>query len=175
VATTANERELLWRGRKGAIGALGSLMPNYYILDGVVPRSKLVEVMDGVTSVGEQYGFAIANVFHAGDGNLHPCILFDERVAGAKERVLEAGAAVMKLCVDAGGALTGEHGIGFEKQRFMPWLYSELDLENMARVRDVFGNAGQFNPCKILPGGTGCGEMASQAAAMRAAGPDAYV
>ena len=114
-------------------------------------------------------------MFHAGDGNLHPLVLFDERVPGAKERVLAAGGEIMKACVDAGGALSGEHGIGAEKRMFMPWLYNETDIENMERVRLVFGNAGQFNPCKLLPTGTGCGEMAHQAAAIRAAGPDAYV
>ncbi len=174
-ARDARERDLLWKGRKGAIGALGRIAPNYYILDGVVPRSRLVDVMAGVTRVGEAYGLAIANVFHAGDGNLHPCIVFDEREPGATARVLEAGAAIMRICVDAGGSLTGEHGIGFEKQSFMPWLYSELDLENMERVRAVFGNAGAFNPCKILPNGAGCGEMAHHEAALRAAGPEAYV
>ncbi len=175
VAADAGERELLWLGRKGAIGALGRLAPNYYILDGVVPRSKLVEVMGKVAAVGEKYGLQVANVFHAGDGNLHPNILFDDRVPGARERVLEAGGEIMRACVDAGGALTGEHGVGYEKQRFMPWLYNETDLDNMERLRPVFGNDGRFNPCKILPTGTGCGEMAQQAAALKAAGPDAYV
>lgn len=175
IAADVRERELLWKGRKGAIGALGRLAPNYYILDGVVPRSKLVEVMGKVAAISEQYGLQVANVFHAGDGNLHPNILFDDRVPGARERVLEAGGEIMRACVDAGGALTGEHGVGYEKQRFMPWLYSETDLENMERLRPVFGNDGRFNPCKILPAGTGCGEMAQQAAALKAAGPDAYV
>ncbi|MBK9612261.1 FAD-linked oxidase C-terminal domain-containing protein [Candidatus Amarobacter glycogenicus] len=175
LASTQRERELLWRGRKGAIPSLGRLAPNYYILDGVVPRSKLVDVMEVVSAVSERYGIPIANVFHAGDGNLHPLVLFDERVPGAKERVLAAGGEIMKACVDAGGALSGEHGIGAEKRMFMPWLYNETDIENMERVRLVFGNAGQFNPCKLLPTGTGCGEMAHQAAAIRAAGPDAYV
>jgi len=175
LASTQKERELLWKGRKGAIPALGRLAPNYYILDGVVPRSKLVEVMGVVNEVSERYGIPIANVFHAGDGNLHPLVLFDERVPGATARVLEAGGEIMKACVDAGGALSGEHGIGAEKRMFMPWLYNELDIENMERLRAVFGNEGQFNPCKLLPTGTGCGEMAHQAAAIRAAGPDAYV
>ncbi|MFN0146680.1 MAG: FAD-linked oxidase C-terminal domain-containing protein [Dehalococcoidia bacterium] len=169
------ERELLWRGRKGAIGALGHIAPNYYLLDGVIPRSRLGEVMAKVASIAEAYGFPVANMFHAGDGNLHPALIFDERVPGAKERVLEAGAEIMRVCIDVGGALTGEHGVGYEKQRFMPWLYNEGDLENMERVRPVFGNAGRFNPCKILPAGTGCGETAHQEAAIRAAGPDAYV
>jgi len=174
-ARDAAEREDLWRGRKGAIGALGRHRPNYYILDGVVPRSRLVEVMTTVGEIGERYGLPIANVFHAGDGNLHPCVLFDERVPGESERVLEAGAEIMRVCLDAGGSLSGEHGIGFEKQRFMPWLYNELDLEHMGRLRDIFGNSGQFNPCKLLPSGTNCGEMTRNEAAVRAAGPDAYV
>ena len=175
LASTQKERELLWKGRKGAIPSLGRLAPNYYILDGVVPRSKLVEVMETVRDVSDRYGIPIANVFHAGDGNLHPLVLFDERVPGATARVLEAGGEIMKACVDAGGALSGEHGIGAEKRQFMPWLYNETDIENMERLRAVFGNVGQFNPCKLLPTGTGCGEMAHQAAAVRAAGPEAYV
>lgn len=174
-ATEPAERELLWKGRKGAIGALGRIAPNYYLLDGVVPRSRLVETMGDVARISEGYGFPVANVFHAGDGNLHPCLLFDEREEGATARVLEAGGEIMRVCVDAGGALTGEHGVGYEKHRFMPWLYSETDLENMRRVRGVFGNEGAFNPCKVLPEGTGCGEMAHQKGALAAAGPDAYV
>jgi len=175
LASSQKEREALWRGRKGAIPALGRLAPNYYILDGVVPRSKLVDVMRVVTEVSERYDIPIANVFHAGDGNLHPLVLFDERIPGATARVLQAGGEIMKACVDAGGALSGEHGIGAEKRHFMPWLYNETDVENMERLRLVFGNTGQFNPCKLLPTGTGCGEMAHQEAAVRAAGPDAYV
>jgi glycolate oxidase len=175
LASTQKEREMLWKGRKGAIPSLGRLAPNYYILDGVVPRSKLVQVMEVVSAVSERYGIPIANVFHAGDGNLHPLVLFDERVPGATARVLEAGGEIMKACVDAGGALSGEHGIGAEKRQFMPWLYNEVDVENMERLRGVFGNTGQFNPCKLLPTGTGCGETAHQAAAIAAAGPDAYV
>jgi glycolate oxidase len=175
VARSAGERELLWKGRKGAIGSLGRLQPNYYILDGVVPRSKLVSVMEQVSEIAGRYELMVANVFHAGDGNLHPLLLFDERIPGATAKILEAGAEMMRACVDAGGALSGEHGIGFEKQQFMPWLYSETDLENMERIRPVFGNTGDFNPCKLLPAGTGCGEMAHQAHAVRAAGPDAYV
>lgn len=175
IASSQKERDLLWKGRKGAIPSLGRLAPNYYILDGVVPRSKLVEVMETVHEVSGRYGIPIANVFHAGDGNLHPLVLFDERVPGATERVLQAGGEIMRACIDAGGALSGEHGIGAEKLRFMPWLYNETDIENMGRLRAVFGNHGDFNPCKLLPTGTGCGEMAHQAAAVRAAGPDAYV
>ncbi len=175
LAREAHERELLWKGRKGAIGSLGRIAPNYYILDGVVPRSKLVEVMGRVAEISARLGLPVANVFHAGDGNLHPCVCFDEREPGATARVLEAGAEIMRACVDAGGALSGEHGVGYEKKRFMAWLYDEADLENMERLRGVFGNTGAFNPCKVLPQGTGCGEMAHQQTALRAAGPDAYV
>ncbi len=175
VARDPAERAALWRGRKHAIGALGHIAPNYYILDGVVPRSRLVDVMAQVSAISAEHGLAIANVFHAGDGNLHPCILFDGRESGATERVLKAGAAIMRACVDAGGALSGEHGVGYEKQRYMTWLYNEADLENMGRLRGIFGNTGNFNPCKVLPSGAGCGEMARQGAALRAAGPDAYV
>jgi glycolate oxidase len=175
VAQDARERELLWKGRKGAIGALGRIAPNYYILDGVVPRSKLVEVMARVSAIAQSYDLPCANVFHAGDGNLHPLILFDEREPGMPAKVLAAGAEIMRACVEAGGALSGEHGIGFEKRNFMPWIYSETDLAHMEQLRGVFGNSGDFNPCKLLPTGTGCGEMAHQEAALRAAGPEAYV
>ncbi len=176
VARDESERALLWRGRKGAIPALGRLAPNYYIVDGVVPRSRLAPVMERVGEIAARSGLRIANVFHAGDGNLHPLILFDEREPGAAARVLETAAAIMRVCVEEGGTLSGEHGIGAEKREFMPWLFGERDLEQMARLRGVFGAAeGLFNPCKVFPGGTGCGEMAGHAGAMRAAGPDAYV
>ncbi|MFQ5933354.1 MAG: FAD-linked oxidase C-terminal domain-containing protein [Dehalococcoidia bacterium] len=150
-ASDPTEREKLWAGRKGAFGALGSMAPNYYLHDGVVPRSKLPEVMRKVVEIGERYDLPIANVFHAGDGNLHPIILFDERKPGVKERVIEAGGEVMKVCVDAGGALTGEHGIGLEKQRFMPWVFTEEDMEAMRKLRAAFTSPGFFNPGKIFP------------------------
>jgi glycolate oxidase len=170
-ASSARERELLWKGRRRHRAPAGSNFTSH----GVVPRSRLVDVMARVSAISDAHGLQCANVFHAGDGNLHPLILFDERIPGTKERVLAAGAEIMRACVDAGGSLSGEHGIGFEKQQFMPWLYSETDLEHMGRIRAVFGNEGDFNPCKLLPAGTGCGEMAHQEQALRAAGPDAYV
>ncbi|HKS91369.1 MAG TPA: FAD-linked oxidase C-terminal domain-containing protein, partial [Tepidiformaceae bacterium] len=107
--------------------------------------------------------------------NLHPLVLFDSEVPGEEEKVREMGYDILSVCADVGGALTGEHGIGFEKRGFMPWLYSDTDLENMERLRPAFGNLGDFNPCKLLPSGTGCGEMGNHATAVRAAGPDAYV
>jgi len=151
-AERPEDRERLWAGRKGALGAFGSIAPNYYILDGVVPRTRLPEVLRRVGAVAESYGFPVANIFHAGDGNLHPCILFDDRVAGAAPRVLEAGAEIMRLCVDVGGALSGEHGIGIEKQDFMAWVFSEEDLAAMAMLRPAFGAPATFNPGKVFPG-----------------------
>ncbi len=170
------EREKLWAGRKSALGALGRLAPSYYILDGVVPRTKLPQVLRHVYEVCERYGFRVANVFHAGDGNLHPNLLFDELTPGATARVLECGEEIMRLCVDAGGSITGEHGVGFEKRNYMTWIFSEADLAVMARLKLAFGAAEGFNPRKVFPTSKGCGEVSS---AMRSAiarvGPDAFV
>ena len=173
-ATDPADRERLWAGRKGAISALGALAPNYYILDGVVPRTKLPAVMRGVSEVGRTSGFAIANVFHAGDGNLHPCILFDERKPGETDRVLDAGEAIMRLCVDAGGSITGEHGVGLEKRDFMPWIFTPADLDAMSRLKKAFGAGERFNPCKAFPTHKGCGEI-HRGPAVAALGPDVYV
>jgi glycolate oxidase len=172
-ASDPADRERLWAGRKGAIGAFGQIAPNYYVLDGVVPRTRLPATMQGIARVGDEYGFPIANVFHAGDGNLHPCILFDERRPGETSRVLDAGEAIMRLCVDAGGSVTGEHGIGLEKRDFMPWIFSESDLATMAKLKTAFGAGEHFNPCKAFPTSKGCGEVYSKVA--QAYGPDAYV
>ena len=156
VAEAPEDREKLWAARKGAFGALGRLAPNYYILDGVVPRTKLSEVLVRVGDICDRYGFRLANVFHAGDGNLHPCVAFDERVPGESERVLEAGAEIMEVCVDVGGSITGEHGVGLEKMKFMSLIFSPDDLAAMEKVKEAFGVTEAFNPCKILPGGAGC-------------------
>ena len=153
------EREQLWIGRKGAIGALGALAPNYYILDGVVPPSALPAVLSEVYAICERYGFTVGNVFHAGDGNLHPNVLFDEREPGAVEKVLDAGGEIMRLCVEAGGSISGEHGVGVEKRDYMPWIFSEHDLAAMARLKAAFGAGERFNPCKAFPTHTGCGEV----------------
>jgi glycolate oxidase len=151
VAEDGPERDLLWAGRKGAIGALGRLTPNYYVLDGTVPRTRLPEVLRRVGDVGRQYGFRVANVFHAGDGNLHPNILFDASQPGELDRVHEAGREMLRICVDAGGTITGEHGIGMEKRAFMPWIFSEDDMEVMRRLKTAF-EAGDFlNPGKMFP------------------------
>ena len=152
-AEEAEEREQLWKGRKGALGALGSLAPNYYLVDGVVPRTQLASVLRQVAEVGRKHGIPIANVFHAGDGNLHPCLLFDERQAGALEAITAAGAEVLEVCVAAGGTLTGEHGVGLEKKEQMPLVYSEEDMAAMRRVRDAFAPGNRINPGKIFPDG----------------------
>jgi glycolate oxidase len=151
VAADTDERELLWAGRKGAIGALGRIKPNYYLHDGVVPRTRLPEVLRRVGEIGEHYRLPVANVFHAGDGNLHPNILFDAREPGIMDQVEKAGEEMLHACIEAGGTLSGEHGIGLEKNAFMPWIFSPDDLDAMHRVKDVLDPAGRLNPGKIFP------------------------
>ena len=176
-ATDPDDRESLWKGRKGAISALGHIQPNYYLLDGVVPRTRLPDVLDEVYAIAVRYGLPVANVFHAGDGNLHPCLLFDEREPGATKRVLDAGGEIMRACIDAGGAISGEHGVGYEKRSYLPWIFSDADMEAMLQLRTAFGADDDFNPCKIFPTGHGCGEAGGGQAQRQIArfGPDAYV
>ena len=177
VAVAQADRDLLWKGRKTSISALGRLYPNYYVLDGVVPRTRLPDVLRDTYAVADRYGLAVANVFHAGDGNLHPNLLFDERVPGATERVLAAGAEIMRLCVDAGGSITGEHGVGLEKRDFIGWIYSEADLAAMAALKRAFRANDLYNPCKAFPTHRGCGEATqSQITKLSARlGEDVYV
>ncbi|TMD07679.1 MAG: FAD-binding protein [Chloroflexi bacterium] len=151
VAEDPAERELLWAGRKGAIGALGHIKPNYYLHDGVVPRTKLPEVLRDVGHIGEHYRLPVANVFHAGDGNLHPNILFDLREKGIMKKVEKAGEEMLRACIDAGGTLSGEHGIGLEKNAFMPWIFGPDDLAAMQAMKDVLDPSGRLNPGKIFP------------------------
>ena len=159
IAVEQADRDRLWAGRKTSISALGRLYPNYYVLDGVVPRTKLVEVLRQTYSISAAYGLAVANVFHAGDGNLHPNLLFDERIAGTKERVLAAGAEIMRACVDAGGSITGEHGVGLEKRDFLGWIFDAGDLAAMSRLKAAFNAGENYNPCKAFPTHKGCGEV----------------
>ncbi len=175
LAEEAAERERLWAGRKESISALGRLAPNYYVLDGTVPRSRLPQVLRQVNDVGRRRGFRIANVFHAGDGNLHPNILFDEREPGVTERVVEAGREIMRLCVEAGGTITGEHGIGMEKRAFMPWIFSEVDIAAMSRLKTAFDAGGLFNPSKLFPAAEGEADQRHVRQATRTLGSDAYV
>ncbi|MBO0682549.1 MAG: FAD-binding protein [Candidatus Dormibacteraeota bacterium] len=151
VAEDPAERELLWAGRKGAIGALGRIRPNYYLHDGVVPRTRLPEVLRRVSEIGGHYRLPVANVFHAGDGNLHPNILFDLRDPGILEQVEHAGEEMLRAVVELGGTLSGEHGIGIEKNAFMPWIYGPDDLDAMLRVKRVLDPQGLLNPGKIFP------------------------
>ena len=168
------ERERLWIGRKQAIGALGALAPNYYILDGVVPPSRLPEVLAQVYEICGRYGFTVGNVFHAGDGNLHPNVLFDERIPGQMLKVLDAGEEIMRVCVEAGGSISGEHGVGVEKRDYMSWIFSEPEIAAMLRVKSAFRAGDGFNPCKALPTHKGCGEL-QRGPAIAKLGADAYV
>lgn len=159
VAKDDAERQLLWKGRKGAFGAMGALAPNYYVQDGVVPRSKLPEMMKRIAEISKQFNLRIANVFHAGDGNLHPNILFDMRAPGELDRVIEAGAATLRACIELGGSITGEHGVGLEKKAYIGLLFNPTDLEAMTRVRKAFDPDGRFNPAKLFPTPASCGEV----------------
>lgn len=152
LAATADERAGLWKGRKSAFGAMGRIAPAYYIQDGVVPRSRLPDILHYVVEVGETHGLQIANVLHAGDGNLHPLVAFDPRQPGVLANVRAASSDILKKCVELGGTITGEHGVGLEKQDFMPWLFSEADLLPMHTLKMVFDPQGILNPGKMFPG-----------------------
>ena len=158
-AADPEQRARLWKGRKGAFGAMGRLAPDLHVQDTVVPRSKLPEVLAKVCAICDELDLVLANVFHAGDGNLHPNISYDGRNKEEVERVLEAGHRIVRVCVDAGGALSGEHGIGLEKQEYMPLIFGDDDLETMRRVRRVFDPEGIMNPGKLLPTPSACAEM----------------
>ena len=173
-AADETEREALWAGRKGALGAMGRLAPNYYLIDGTIPRTRLTEVMAKIKALSAESGFPIANVLHAGDGNLHPCVLFDERQPDETRRALNVGGDILKLCVDVGGVLSGEHGIGIEKQEYMPLMFTDDDMEAMAKLKPAFAADGAFNPGKIFPTGVPRDHV-SQMAAVGRAGADAYI
>lgn len=158
-AKDAAERDLLWKARKSAFGAMARIAPNYYLHDCVVPRTKLVEVLEAIGRIGAEHELVIVNVFHAGDGNLHPLIAFDRRDADQTARVMVAGEEIIKVCVAAGGVLSGEHGIGLEKRDFMNLTYSHVDLDAQACVRVAFDPSGRINPAKVLPLGSRCGEL----------------
>jgi glycolate oxidase len=159
VAANEAERQLLWKGRKSAFGAVARLAPDYYLHDTVVPRTRLVEVLRKVDAIATKYDLTVLNVFHAGDGNLHPLLAFDARVPGVLERVHAAGDEIVIASVEAGGVLSGEHGIGLEKRDLMPKLFSVDDLDAQARLRDAFDPDGYANPGKVLPSGSRCGEI----------------
>ena len=163
-AETPEERALMWKGRKSAFGAIARIAPHYHLHDCVVPRTKLVEVLAGVYEICRRQEIIVTNVFHAGDGNLHPLLSFDRTEPGVLERVLRASEEIVRLCVDAGGSLTGEHGIGLEKRDFMPLVFTPDDLAAQACVRAAFDPDGRMNPRKVLPDGARCGDYAAAAA-----------
>ncbi len=159
VAADEAERQLLWKGRKSAFGAIARIAPDYYLHDAVVPRTQLVTVLREVYAIADECALTMMNVFHAGDGNLHPLIVFDARVPGVWERVHEAGNRILTACIRAGGVLSGEHGVGLEKRDLMPLLFSPDDLALQGRLVDAFDPDGLANPAKVLPAGSRCGEI----------------
>jgi glycolate dehydrogenase FAD-linked subunit len=159
VAADETERALLWKGRKSAFGAIARIAPDYYLHDAVVPRTMLVDVLRRVYAIAAAHDLVVMNVFHAGDGNLHPLLVFDRRDAGVWDRVYAAGTEILEACLAAGGVLTGEHGVGIEKRDLMPRMFSADDLDAQARLRDAFDPDGVANPEKVLPRGSRCGEM----------------
>jgi glycolate oxidase len=159
VAADDAERALLWKGRKSAFGAIARIAPDYYLHDAVVPRTKLVDVLRRVYEIADAHQLIVMNVFHAGDGNLHPLLVFDRREPGIWDRVYAAGTEILDACIDAGGVLTGEHGVGIEKRDLMARMFSVDDLDAQARLRDAFDPDGAANPQKVLPRGSRCGEL----------------
>ena len=158
-AADDKERALLWKGRKSAFGAIARIKPNYYLHDTVVPRTRLAEVMSRVYEIVEEHDLQVMNVFHAGDGNLHPLLLYDRKEPGIMDRVHAAGSAIIEASLAAGGVLSGEHGIGIEKRDFMPLMFSEADLDAQRRLRRAFDPGEMANPGKVLPTGSSCADI----------------
>jgi glycolate oxidase len=159
VARDSVERDLLWKGRKNAFGAVGRASPSYYVQDGVVPRTQIAPTLKFIHEVGDRYGFRISNIFHAGDGNLHPLILFDHHVPGELERVKQASDEILDHCIAVGGSITGEHGVGMEKMEMMGHQFAPDTLEMIARFKKLFDPGCRLNPGKVLPTGRGCMEI----------------
>jgi glycolate oxidase len=159
VAEDEAERELIWRTRKAAFAAMGRIAPNYYVQDSVIPRTRLAEVLERIDELGREYDMQVANVFHAGDGNLHPLVCYDGANEGEAERAEECAGMIVKACVDAGGSITGEHGVGVDKKRYMPDQFSDDDLGTFQRLRCAFDPDGRANPGKVMPTPRLCGEV----------------
>jgi glycolate oxidase len=159
VAQTDEHRMRIWKGRKAAFAAMGRISPNYYVQDGVVPRTKLPEVLGRIRALSERTGLGIGNVFHAGDGNLHPLICYDERIPGQAALAEEVAGEILTYCVEAGGSITGEHGVGADKKEYMPRMFSDDDLDVMQKVRDAIDPKRLCNPGKVLPTPRLCGEV----------------
>ena len=158
-STSDEERLLFWAGRKAAFPAVGRISPDYYCMDGTIPRAKLPLVLARMRELSAHYGLRVANVFHAGDGNLHPLILYDANAPGELERAEEFGADILRLCVEVGGVLTGEHGVGVEKRDLMPVMFSEIDLNQQQRLKCAFDDKGLLNPGKVFPTLHRCAEL----------------
>ena len=159
VATDPTDRALIWKGRKSAFAAVGRISPDYIVQDGVIPRTALSEVLSAIAHVSEESGVRVANVFHAGDGNLHPLVLFDDSVEGAGDAAEKVSAAILDLCIEHGGSITGEHGVGMDKAAYMPRMYTDEDLDTMQLVRCAFDPQSISNPGKIFPTPRLCGEV----------------
>jgi glycolate oxidase len=159
IAADPLDRAAVWRGRKAAFAAMGRISPDYYVQDGVVPRTKLPEVLRRIEELSQRHGLRVGNVFHAGDGNLHPLVLYDSRVPGEAARAEELAATILELCVDAGGSITGEHGVGTDKACAMPLMFGKDDLAAMSRLRAAFDPNGLANPGKVFPTPRLCGEV----------------
>ncbi|MGB8266503.1 MAG: FAD-linked oxidase C-terminal domain-containing protein, partial [Candidatus Velthaea sp.] len=164
-ARDAAERDALWASRKGAAGAIGRIAPNYYIQDACVPRTRLPQVMHEIERIARENRLPVGNVFHAGDGNLHPLLIFDRRIPRQVQAVVDAGTEILRTCIAMGGTISGEHGIGYEKRESLSLVFNTDDLAAMGRVRDVFNPARAFNPDKIFPSGAVCGEVKTTSAA----------
>lgn len=173
-ASDLETRMKLWKGRKAAFAAAGHLSPDYYVQDGVIPRTQLPYVLKEIEALSEKYGYRVANVFHAGDGNLHPLVLYDNAIPGALEQVEELGGEILKICVKVGGSLTGEHGIGADKKCYMSEMFNEIDLETMTWVRSVFNPKGLANPDKLFPTPRTCGEAANALQTQKFEGIEAF-
>ncbi len=156
---TTTERALLWKGRKSAFGAIARIKPNYYLHDTVVPRRELPVVLAKVYEIAARHELLVLNVFHAGDGNLHPLLVYDGREPGVMDRVEAAGEEIVRVSVEAGGVLSGEHGIGLEKRDLMPLMFSPVDLDAQARLRAAFDPDELANPGKVLPSPARCGDV----------------
>ncbi len=159
VAEDEAERELIWRARKAAFAAMGRITPNYYVQDSVIPRTRLAEVLGQIEELAREYDLQVANVFHAGDGNLHPLVCYDGSKPEEAERAEECAGMIVKACVKAGGSITGEHGVGMDKKRYMPEMFSEADLQTFQRLRCAFDPGQLANPGKVMPTPRLCGEV----------------
>jgi glycolate oxidase len=159
IAATEQERELIWRTRKAAFAAMGRISPAYYVQDGVIPRTRLSEVLRRIDDLAAEHRLRVANVFHAGDGNLHPLVCYDAATPGEPERAEQLAGLILRACVDAGGSITGEHGVGIDKKAYMPAMFSERDLEAFHRLRCAFDPHGLANPGKVMPTPRLCGEV----------------